>query len=548
MTLRIVPLGGLGEFGLNTMVLETERSAIVVDCGMSFPEPSTLGVDIVLPDLSYIESIREKIAGIFLTHGHEDHIGAVPYLVNIAGAPVFGRPLTLAFVREKFIEMPPINEVELRVLRPRQVVEAGDFRVEAIHVTHSIVDAAAFAIRTPEGIVIHTGDYKLDPTPVDGPPTDLARLAQLGDEGVTLLIGDSTNSMSPGVCRSESSVGRSLEPYFESSEGRIFFTTFASHIHRLRQVIELADEFDRRIWLVGRSLIQNVAQAERLGYLSIPRHVRGDGKTVDDDDRDAVVICSGSQGEPNSSLARIARGEHKTATIVPGDTVIFSSRTIPGNERSVMHVIDHLLDAGARVIYEQEGIHASGHAHREEMKTMLALTKPKFLVPAHGSRLNLARHAELAERMGMDSRSVLRMVNGDVAVIDGDQARVDEERVQTGRVFVDREQEEVPTLVVRDRRHLGEDGFVIVVAAIDQRAGEFAREPEIITRGVIHVDANQDLLDEVRKLLRDALDAASLDEVRDVENVQEMMRRELKRFFRKRLGRRPMILPVVWEM
>ncbi|MBW3565201.1 MAG: ribonuclease J [Acidobacteria bacterium] len=548
MSLRIIPLGGLGEFGRNTMVFETGRSAIIVDCGMSFPEPSTLGVDVVLPDLTYVESIREKVHGIFLTHGHEDHIGAVPYLANIVDAPIFGRPLTLAFVKEKFVEMPPANDVDLRVIRPREAVEVGDFRVEAIHVTHSIVDAAAFAIQTPEGMVIHTGDYKFDPTPVAGPPSDLARFGQLGDEGVTLLVGDSTNSMSPGVCGSESSVGRSLEKYFESSEGRIFFTTFASHVHRLQQVVELAEEFDRRIWLVGRSLIENVAHAERLGYLSIPRHVRGDGKTVDDDDLDAVIICSGSQGEPNSSLARIARREHRVATVVPGDMVIFSARTIPGNERSVMHVIDHLLDSGAEIVYEQEGIHVSGHAYLEELKTMFTLTRPRFFIPAHGSRLNLERHAEVAEAMGIEPNAVLRIVNGDVAEIDGDVARILDEKVPAGRVFVDREQEEVPTLVVRDRQHLGEDGFVIVVAAIDQQAGELVRDPEIITRGVIHVDANQAFIDEVRKLLRDAMNDASLDEIRDVENVQEMMRRELKRFFRKRLGRRPMILPVVWEM
>ncbi|MBW3671099.1 MAG: ribonuclease J [Acidobacteria bacterium] len=547
-TLRIVPLGGLGEFGANTMVYETPDSAIVVDCGMKFPDPSILGVDVVIPDFSYLASIREKVIGIFLTHGHEDHIGAVPFLVEIVDAPVWGGPMALAFMREKFREIQPSREVELNEMEPRRPVTVGPFTVEPIHVTHSIVDACALAIETPAGIVFHTGDFKFDQTPVDGVTTDFARIGEYGERDVRVLVSDSTNALQPGICGSEATVRSTLEGLFDHSEGRIFLTTFASHIHRIQTVVDLAELFGRHVYFIGRSLVQNVAIAEKLGHLRIPRSVRPFSKDIAPDDDEAVIICTGSQGEPASSLARIARDEHRKVSVQTGDTVIISARTIPGNERAVMHVIDHLLRRNVRVVYEEPGIHVSGHGHREELKLMLRLTDPEYFVPMHGSLLHLVRHGEIAAGTGIDRRNIFVITNGQVVEIGSDRGEILDETVPAGKVFVDQEFEEVPSIVVRDRRHLGEDGFVIVVAALSSSTGTLAREMEIITRGVIHVDESQELLDEIRNLLLSQIEQARGDDLRDMENVQEIMRTTLKRFFRKRFGRRPMILPVVWEM
>ena len=546
--LRIIPLGGLGEFGSNTMVYEAADSAIVVDCGMKFPDPSILGVDVVIPDLSYLASIRDKVHGVFLTHAHEDHIGAVPFLVEIVDAPVWGGPMALAFIREKFREIQPSREVVLNGLEPRVPVRAGAFSIEPIHVTHSIVDSCALAIETPAGIVFHTGDFKFDQTPVDGETTDFARIAEYGERGVRVLVSDSTGALDPGICGSEAAVRNALESLFDHSEGRLFLTTFASHIHRIQTVVDLAEEFGRHVYFVGRSLVQNVAIAEKLGHLRIPRQVRPSSKDIDPDDQDAVIICTGSQGEPASSLARIARDENRKVSVQAGDTVVISARTIPGNERAIMHVIDHLLRRDANVVYGEPGIHVSGHGYREELKLMLRLTDPEFFVPMHGSLLHLVRHGEIARAAGVDSGKVFVMTNGHVAEIGPERGRILEESVPAGKVFVDQEFAEVPSIVVRDRRHLGEDGFVIVVAALDSTTGRLAREMEIITRGVFHVDESQELLDEVRHLLESQIEKAGRDDLRDMENVQESLRATLKRFFRKRFGRRPMILPVVWEM
>lgn len=543
-----MPLGGLGEFGANTMVYETPDAAIVVDCGMKFPDPSILGVDVVIPDFSYLASIREKVVGIFLTHGHEDHIGAVPFLVEIVDAPVWGGPMALAFMREKFREIQPSREVELNDMEPRRLITVGPFTVEPIHVTHSIVDACALAIETPAGIVFHTGDFKFDQTPVDGVTTDFARIGEYGERDVRVLVSDSTNALQSGICGSEATVRSTLEGLFDHSEGRIFLTTFASHIHRIQTVVDLAELFGRHVYFIGRSLVQNVAIAEKLGHLRIPRSVRPYSSDIAPDDDDAVIICTGSQGEPASSLARIARDEHRKVSVQTGDTVIISARTIPGNERAVMHVIDHLLRRNVRVVYEEPGIHVSGHGHREELKLMLRLTDPEYFVPMHGSLLHLVRHGEIAAGTGIDGRNIFVITNGQVVEIGPDRAQILEETVPAGKVFVDQEFEEVPNIVVRDRRHLGEDGFVIVVAALSSSTGTLAREMEIITRGVIHVDESQELLDEIRNLLLSQIEQARRDDLRDMENVQEIMRATLKRFFRKRFGRRPMILPVVWEM
>jgi ribonuclease J len=548
--LRVIPLGGLGEIGMNLMVFEYDASAIVVDCGMMFPDTSTLGVDVIVPDMTYLIENRHKVLGVFLTHGHEDHVGAVPFLVEELQVPVYGMPLTLGFVKDKLEEFGLTGQVELRDIAPRQVIELGPFQVEAIRVTHSIVDALGFAITTPLGVIIHTGDFKIDHTPIDAKRTDLGRLAHYGEQGVLLLLSDSTNALVPGHCPSERTVGSALGRVFNESPGRILITTFASHIHRIQQVIDMARQSRRKVFLIGRSLVDNVDIAERLGYIRFPREVRPSSQKVTDlEPREVVIITTGTQGEPSSALARMAIGEHKQIEIIPGDKVILSARTIPGNERAVSHLIDNLYRRGAEVVsHEQPDIHVSGHACQEELKTMLNLTRPRFFIPIHGTLRHLIHHAKLAQDVGVEPDRTAVITNGMVAEIDGERVIVLPDRVPNGKVFIDQQAEEVSEVVVRDRLHLAEDGFVIVVAAIDAASARLVRDPEIITRGLVHVDASQDILDEVRALVVGMFVESHPEELRDSDGMQEKMRALLKRYFRKKLSRRPMVLPVIWEM
>ncbi len=550
MSTRIIPIGGLGEFGMNMMVYETDHSAIVVDCGMMFPDTSVLGVDVVVPDMTWVFERAEKIAGIFLTHGHEDHVGAVPFLLDKVKAPVWGSPLTLGFIEDKLDEFGSREGADLRILEPRRPVTAGDFTVEAVHVTHSIVDALAFGIRTPEGLIVHTGDFKLDQRPIDGRPTDLSMLASWGEQGVLALVSDSTNSIYEGVSGSESLVASTLESLFSKAKGKIVFTTFASHIHRIQQVVDQAARVGRKVFFVGRSVIENVETAERLGHMRVPRSVRpGVGKPADMNPAEVVIVTAGTQGEPGSALTRIALDEHRTVQLEPGDAVILSSRTIPGNERAVTRVIDHLLRRGADVIHDEvPGIHVSGHGYAEELRIMINLARPRYFVPMHGNLRHLIRHAQIAESVGIPKSNIFVITNGEVLELDASAGRVLEEKVPAGKVFIDHQFEEVAEPVVRDRQHLAEDGFVIVVVALNTNTGELIREPEIITRGLLHVDASREMLDEVRELLASVVREGSPEEMRDAEIVQEKMRAVLKRYFRKKLERRPMILPVVWEM
>jgi ribonuclease J len=541
--LRVIPLGGLGEIGMNLMVYEVGDEAILVDCGMMFPDAATLGVDVIVPDMTYIFDNPSKFKALFLTHGHEDHIGAVPFLVDRVPMPVYGMPLALGFVSDKLDEF-GISDIELREILPREIVEVGSFRVEAIRVTHSIVDALGYAIRTPAGTVIHTGDFKIDHTPIDAKPTDLARFSQYGEEGVTLLVSDSTNALIPGHGPSERTVGNALDRVFSNAKGRVIVTTFASHIHRVQQIINLARKHRRKVALMGRSLVDNVETAERLGYLRFPREARA--SSTDLPPRDLVIITTGTQGEPSSALTRMSIGEHRQVSIERGDVVIISARTIPGNERAVSHVIDNLYRRGAEVVHhEQPDIHVSGHACQEELRLMINMTRPRFFIPMHGTLRHLIHHARLAEETGVGHGVVI--TNGQVAVIEEDTIRVLEERVPQGKVFIDAEAEEVPDVVVRDRQHLAEDGFVIAVIAVGSD-GRLIRDPEIITRGLVHVDASQEVLSDVRSKLVGMFDESGPDELRDSDLLQEKARALLKRYFRKTMGRRPMILPVIWEM
>jgi ribonuclease J len=547
--LRVIPIGGLGVFGMNLMVYELTDSMIIVDCGMMFPDASVMGVDVIIPDMSYVYDRADKVAGIFLTHGHEDHIGAIPFLAAKVKAPVYGSPLTIGFVEDKLREFDMLDDVELHTIAPRDVNTVGGFTVEAVHMTHSIVDSLCFAIRTPLGSIIHTGDFKLDQTPIDQKPSDFQRLAAYGEEGVLLLVSDSTNATYAGFSRSERVVGNAFENIFARAKGRILVTTFASHIHRIQQAIDAGQKFGRRVFFVGRSVVDNVETAERLGHLKIPREARPQaGRIMDEAPEKTLVITSGTQGEPNSALARISINEHKGMQIEEGDLVVISARTIPGNERKVVQVIDHLYRRGAEVIYDEPEIHSSGHGLAEELKLVIALTRPKYFIPMHGSRRNLVKHAQLAESVGVPRERIFVIVNGEVVRIDSGSGAILEERVQVGRVFIDSQSEEVADIVVRDRQHLAEDGFVIVVAAVNLNSAKLAREPEIITRGVVHVDASAEILDEMRELIAAVVGQSAPDELQDVEMVQEKIRATLKRFFRKRLNRRPLVLPVVWEM
>ncbi|MHB0968430.1 MAG: ribonuclease J [Thermoanaerobaculia bacterium] len=547
--LRIIPLGGLGEFGMNIMVYAYGDDLIVVDCGMMFPDAGILGVDAVIPDMTWLFERADDVRAIFLTHGHEDHIGATPFLLEKVKAPVYGTPLTVGFVRDKLREFDMLDQADVRLMTPREIIDAGPFKVEPIHVTHSIVDAVALAIRTPRGTIIHTGDFKIDQTPVDGKPTDLSRIAAYGEEGVLLLVSDSTNAVYEGYSKSERRVSAGLDRIFGEAKGRIVVTTFASHIHRIQQIVDLTKKHKRKIYFLGRSVVDNVDTAERLGWMHIPRSVRpSSAKTVDEAPMQTVIVTTGTQGEPSSALARIALNEHKAVQLEPGDTVIISARTIPGNERAVTHVIDHIYRRGAEVRYDDTSdIHVSGHGLSEELKLMINLARPQHFVPMHGTLRHLVHHARLAEATGIRRDRIMVITNGEVIEIDDMGARIASEGVPTGKVFVDQQFEEVAGIVVRDRQHLAEDGFVIVVAALD-RNGKLAREPEIITRGFVHVDESGDILNEVRELLTAMFSDSSAEELRDAEIVQEKMRSLLKRYFRKTLNRRPMILPVVWEM
>ncbi|HEV3484237.1 MAG TPA: ribonuclease J, partial [Vicinamibacterales bacterium] len=407
-----------------------------------------------------------------------------------------------------------------------------------------IVDAIGYAITTPAGTIIHTCDFKIDHTPIDAKPTDIARFADYGEKGVLLLVSDSTNALIPGHCPSERTVSTGLDRVFANAPGRILVTTFASHIHRVQQIIDLARKYKRKVFLVGRSLVDNVETAEHLGYLKFPRETRAASAELAP--RELVIMTTGTQGEPSSALSRMAIGEHKQVTIERGDVVVISARTIPGNERAVAHVIDNLYRRGADVVHhEQPDIHVSGHACQEELKLMLNMTRPKFFIPMHGTLRHLIHHARLAEEVGVPHRVVI--TNGQVAEIDGDSIAVLEERVTHGKVFIDAEAEEVPEVVVRDRQHLAEDGFAIAVVAVDSN-GRLIREPEIITRGLVHVDASQEILAEVQQLIVGMFAESPPDELRDSDLLQEKMRAVLKRYFRKSMGARPMILPVIWEM
>lgn len=548
--LKIIPLGGLGEIGLNMAVFEYGEDIIVVDCGLMFPEPYMLGIDLVIPDISYLRERADRVRGIFLTHGHEDHIGALPFVLPELAVPVYGTALTLGFVREKLKEYDLDQVTELEVVKPRDKVTAGVFEVEFIRVSHSIVDGCALAIRSPEGVVVHTGDFKLDQTPVDGELTDLVTFARYGEEGVLALMADSTNVEREGYTLSEKLVGDAFHEIFPHCPGRIIVAAFSSNIHRVQQVVEAAAAHGRKVLLNGRSMIANVRIARELGYLSIPDDILIDLKELPRLPKEGVcMITTGSQGEPMSALTRIAMDDHKQIKLEQGDTVILSSRFIPGNEKTISDLINHLYRRGAEVIHEKVSeVHVSGHASQEELKLMLNLVRPRFFIPVHGEYRHLVKHSQLAQKVGIARERCVLAVDGDVITFNGEGCAITD-TVEAGRVFVDGKGiGDVGEVVLKDRKHLSEDGMVVVIIAINQATGEIIYGPDIVSRGFVFEDESQEYLDEARKLVLDTLANVNIEVRGDWGEVKQEVRRILRRFFNKTIERRPVILPLILEM
>ena len=548
--LEVVPLGGLGEFGMNMLALTWGETTIVVDAGVMFPDPELLGVDRIIPDMTYLQQNR-RVAALVLTHGHEDHIGAVPHVVPLVHGPIYATPLTLALVQPKLQEH-GLDSRECVPIRPHQRVTIGPFEIEFIRVTHSMPDCVALAIRTPAGVVVHTGDFKIDQTPIDGEHFDVHRFAQLGAEGVLALFADSTNIDRRGFTGSEREVIEAFEEIFTSATGKLIVAAFASSIYRMQILVDLATQFDRKVAFVGRGMIENSQIAQRLGYLSIPAGVQiRDSDVPMYPSQDVLCLATGSQGEPQAALSRIAIHDHRFVKIGDDDTVVISARAIPGNEKAIGRVINHLARRGADVIHEGiKHVHVSGHGSEEELKLMLSLVRPRYFVPVHGEYRQLSQHARVANRVfaGRDPRpEILLAEDGDVLHFDEHGARI-AGKAPVGRVLIDDTRTgEVGDEVLRDRRHLAEEGLVVPVVAINKQTGALEGTPDIIARGFVMEDSEA-LLAEGARVLIDVIEQASVEERTDQGLIKEKLRIELRRFFRKRSGRRPFVLPVIMEI
>lgn len=556
-TLSIIPLGGVEEIGLNSTLFEYSDDMLIVDAGLMFPEEDMLGVDFVIPDYSYVLDNRDKVRGIIITHGHEDHTGALPFLlkelISKGGTeedfPVYGTPLTLGLIRNKLVEH-RLESVRLIPVKPRDVIKLGVFNVEFVRVTHSIVDGVGLCIYTPFGRVIHTGDFKLDPTPVDGQLMDLHKFTEYGEKGTLLLLSDSTNAEKGGFTFSEKEVRRAFEDIFSKTKGRIILATFASNIHRIQQAIDVAEMFGRKVILCGRSIVANSQIALDLGYLKIPDNTwlrLEDLKKLMDNE--VVIITTGSQGEPMSVLSRIATGEHKTIEIKDGDTVILSAKIIPGNERSIGKIINHLCRRGAHVFYDKVSeIHVSGHASKEELKLMLNMVKPRYFMPIHGEYRHLSYHAVLAEKTGIAHENIFMLENGDILEVT-DSGVGKNGRVTAGRMFIDgKGMGDVEDMVLRDRRRLAHDGIVIVLVTIEKLTGNILSGPDIISRGFVFEDASPEVINDVRELVSKTLGGLEREVISDSSLLKAKIRNVLKKYLRNTMERKPMIMPIIVEV
>lgn len=548
---KIAFLGGLNEVGKNMTLYEYDGDMFIADCGLAFPDQDMPGVDIVLPDFTYVERNIDKIKGIVITHGHEDHIGGLAYLLKIVSLPIYGTRLAIGLIQGKLKEHGILDKVKLNVVKPGDHVTLGKFDVEMIHVNHSIPDALGFAIRCGAGTIIQTGDFKIDSTPIDGDMIDLARFAQIGKEGVLCLLSDSTNAERPGYTVSESKVGESFELLFKKAgKRRILVATFASNIHRVQQIMDVAQELGRKVALSGRSLENVVGIAKELGYINIP-----EGLLIPLDmirkysPEDLVLITTGSQGEPMSALTRMAFSDHRKVAISPNDYVIISATPIPGNEKMVSKVINELMKLGAEVVYEKMyEVHVSGHACQEELKIMMGITKPKYFIPVHGEQKHLAKHAMLAESMGIEKKNIIIPDIGKKIEISSKEIKV-LGNVPAGRVFVDGYGVgDVGSIVLRDRKHLAQDGLIIIVSTIDSASGQVMAGPDIVSRGFVYVRESEELMDEARKVAQYALDVCFENGVRDWSTIKSKLRDEVSHLLYERTKRNPMILPIIMEV
>ena len=545
--LKIIPLGGLGEIGLNMMVIEHGSHMVVVDAGLMFPDDFMPGVDLVIPDFTYIKENREKIKAVILTHGHEDHIGAMPFFLKEFPVPVFGTGFTLDLLREKLKEHILPKDADLNTIIPGEIIEIDPFKVEFIRVNHSIVDGVGLAVETPEGLIVHSGDFRIDPTPVDEQMTDLIRFAHFGEKGVLAFFSDSTNAEKEGYTLSERDVKKTLRDFFQAGRGRLIIAGFASNITRIQEVISLAEQFGRKVVFNGKSMITNVGIAKTHGFIHYPEELEITEKEIQSlPDHQVVIITTGSQGEPMSALSRMARGQHKGIAIRKGDTIILSSRFIPGNEKAITSVINKLYRLGADVIYEKvSDIHTSGHARQAELKIMLSLVKARYFIPIHGEYRHLVKHARIARDMGMDEDHVLIAQDGDVICFEKGSAKI-KDTITTGRIFVDgKGVGDIEETVLRDRRKLRNHGMVVVQLVLAQQTGEVLYGPEMVSRGFVFEDQGQFILEDARCIVLEALDEVEKTSPVDCKKLEAEIRRRLKRFFYNVIERSPLIIPTI---
>lgn len=549
--LRIIPLGGIGEIGKNLTVFETNRDIIVVDCGIAFPDDDMPGIDSVIPDMAYLVENRDKIRGVFLTHGHEDHIGALPYLLKEINVPIFGTKFTLGLVEKKLEESGLLAGAKLQILRHGEMVMKGDFCIEVIRTNHSIADACALAIITPCGIVIHTGDFKVDYTPIDGAPIDLMRFAELGEKGVLLLMADSTNAERKGFTMSERTVGATFDELFARTKGRIIVATFSSNIHRVQQIIDTAAKFGRKCIICGRSMVNVIDVAIETGYMKNTEDVLVNIEDIDNyPPEELVIITTGSQGEPMSALTRMAVSTHRQIEIVPGDTVIISASPIPGNEKAISKMIDELFKRGANVIYKSLAeVHVSGHACEEELKLIQTIVKPKYFMPVHGEYHHMVRHKNIAVNLGVPDENVFILENGRVLEFNGDTVRCDE-MVHAGNILIDGLGiGDVGNIVLRDRRHLAEDGLIAIVMSINAETGELMAGPDVISRGFVYMRESEDLIAKIRDVTKNALERAdSVSRRHDWALKKNNIRDAIHDYVYEQTKRNPMILPIIMEI
>ncbi|WP_297519543.1 ribonuclease J [uncultured Clostridium sp.] len=547
---RIIPLGGINEIGKNITAIEFKDDIVVIDCGLKFPDDDMYGIDIVIPDVSYLVKNAEKVRGIFLTHGHEDHIGAIPYVLKQLNVPIYGTKLTLGILETKLREHGLLSSTELITVKPRDIIKLNSSSVEFVKTNHSIADSVAIAVHTPMGVILHTGDFKVEYTPIDGERMDFGRFAELGKKGVLALLADSTNVNKPGYTPSEKTVGANLDRIFGNAKGRVITATFASNVHRVQQIIESAEKHGRKVAVSGRSMENIMQVAVELGYLKVQQGTLVNIEAMNKIPSDQIaIITTGSQGEPMSALARMAASEHRKLNIIPGDTVVLSATPIPGNEKLVSKVINQLTKKGAEVIYQaSEGIHVSGHACQEELKLMQCLVKPKFFVPIHGEFRHLKRHAQLSHELGMPEENTLIIENGDIIEVSRDSIKK-AGTVPSGQVFVDGlGVGDVGNIVLRDRRHLSQDGIVVVVVTMDKAGGYVASGPDIISRGFVYVRESEDLMGKAKNVVRDALANCEANNIKDWATIKSTIRDVLKAYLYEKTKRRPMILPIIMEI